>query len=481
MRTPAHHDQAMSNATLRRILRRDAPLAADAGSATVMALLALSGLMLLSVAFFQLGSRDQARVLSTYDDERALHLAESGLNEALIALRAGATGNVGLPAQPAALGGGVFWSEASDTAGGLTRVKVTALIGEGRRAVEAIVDATPGEPPLFETVLNSDEAMTLNQGVVIDSFDSTLGDYASQQVNNSNGFDYAGDNGDVASNQDIFLNNSSTVFGDATPGPGHIVDDAATGAYVSGSKQPSDTAFTFPPIEVPTGTTSAGDATYSGVGNVLAAGTYEFDAFSVSANSELTVEGPAVVIVDDFTGGKAGSLLVDATAGPVTFFVRGGYSHIKSFEVDAVAGSPNAIAFMIEGPNDIVFPSATAIRGAYYAPEANILFSNGNECWGAFAANRIDMSNDMRFHYDEALLDHWTTDGDADGDEPRSILAWSDADVDQQYLADRRDPIVALGLQRANLLAPVDSWDLVDGNADGEGEGDGSTTGGTGQ
>ena len=65
------------------------------GSATVMALLVIFSLMLMSFAFFRMGNSNQARVLSAYDDERALLLAESGLGEALTALRAGATGNVG--------------------------------------------------------------------------------------------------------------------------------------------------------------------------------------------------------------------------------------------------------------------------------------------------------------------------------------------------------------------------------------------------
>ncbi|MFT5463156.1 MAG: hypothetical protein ACI8QS_002042, partial [Planctomycetota bacterium] len=399
----------------------------------VVVLLVVFTLMMLGMAFFQLGTSGQKRLHGTYDNERALHLAESGLAESLVAIRAGATGNIGTADQPVTLAGGVFWSEATPTGSGTSRVKVTALIGSGRRAVEAILDGSPGAPPLFSSVLNSDKAMILNQGVMIDSYDSSDGTYADQLASDGvvyNGIDYLEDNGDVRSNEDIFLNNSSTVFGDAIPGVGHIVDDAATDAYVSGTTTAATENFIFAPIAFPTGTTSAGNYSVAGLGNTLASGTYEFGDFSIGNTAELTIEGPATVIVDNFAGGRNGNIFVDTTNGPITFFVRGNYSHIKGFEVDALPGSANAIAFMVEGSADVVFPSATNIRGAYYVPNASITFANGNECWGAFAGGQIAMSNDMKFHFDEDLMSHWQTDG-KDEEEPRSILAWSEAAVDQ--------------------------------------------------
>jgi len=432
------------------------------GSATVVTLLVVFSLMTVCMAFIQLGTSDQDRLLSSFDDDRALQLAESGLGEAVTAIRAGATGNVGTQDVPAWLGGGVFWSEATDTGSGMTRVKVTAMIGKGRRAVEAIVDTTPGEPPLFETVLNSDESMTLNSDVVIDSYDSSIGDYLMQQTNWVNGHAVANEDGDVRSNANIYLNAGTTVAGDAIPGPAGIVDDAATGALITGATTPADSPFTFAPIEYPPTTGSLGNYSASGTGDTLSPGTYEFDTFSVGSSAVLTVEGPAEIVVDDFSGGKNGRLLVDATNGPVTFYVRGTYTHIKDFEVDAVQDSAAAIAFMVDGANDIQFPAHTNIRGAYYAPNSAITFNAGNECWGAFAGSRISMSNAMRFHYDEALLDHWTRPDD-DGENPRNVLAWSEADVAQALLADRRDPLLVLGVDRVDLPTPPEAWDPDDG------------------
>ena len=89
---------------------------------------------------------------------------------------------------------------------------------------------------------------------------------------------------------------------------------------------------------------------------------------------------------------------------------------------------------------------------------ARFLFANGNECWGAFAANRIDMSNDMRFHFDETLLDHWAGEGQ-DGSDPVSVLAWQrTAVMPSSLLADRRDPMSVLDLDPRDLLSPGHAW-----------------------
>ena len=451
--------------SMKRFANQSQARSSRRGSATVIVLMVVFSLMVMGIGMYQLGNSGKQRVLSTFDDERALSLAESGLAEALTALRAGATGNVGTSTTPAYMAGGVFWTEASDADNGTSRIKVTALIGKGRRSLEAIVDAVPGDP-LFSGVLTANNPLILNQGVVIDSFHSGRGDYLSQASNTYGGLTYAGSNGNVSSNGDIFLNDSTTVFGDATPGVGMIVDDAALNSYVSGDKTASTLGVNFPPIDYPVGTTSAGDVAYSGLGNTLAPGTYEFDAFSLDANSELTIQGPADVVMDDFSGATGGRLLVDATGGPVTFFVRNTYAHAAGFEVDATPESPAAIAFMYDGTTDLVFPGSSTVRGAYYAPKARMTFSAGSEYWGAFSGSDLSLSDNTKLHFDDALLNYWNV-ADPNDPDPRAIMAWSEIQVDPQLAADRRDPMKVLGLDRRGLPSPSQAWDIGTGSGNG--------------
>lgn len=426
---------------------------AQSGSAIVLALMMGVGMVVLTVSLFRLSSGSSQRLNGGADERRAALLAEGGLNDAYEAIRRGGTGGVGSMATPATLGGGLLWVDATDLGGNRTELVATGMYGRGRKALKAVVEYSGGAAALFQTTLNSKEQLTLNQGVLIDSYDSSLGDYASQATNVTNGLTHAGMNGDVRSNEGIVLNANATLLGDAIPGMGFGVS-MASGSYVSGATTPAASAFTFPPITFPS-FPAAGDKTVAtGGSGSIASGNYEFGTISIGKSGTLTITGPATIVTTDFSGGKDASLVVDATNGPVEILVRGIYSHIAGFEASAANGSPMALAFKIDGTQDVIFPAATAIRGAYYAPNANIVFSNLNECWGAFAANRISMSNDMKFHFDEDLLNHFEDDT-GQGDDGLDVLGWCEVAVEPaRLLADRRDPARVLGVNRAGLPGP---------------------------
>ena len=430
------------------------------GTALVMAVLLFSGLSVLSYAFFQVVTRAERHLDAGMDDERAFYLAEAGLHEAIEAIRNGGTGAIASEDVPAYFGGGVFWTTSEVLGDDLRRIVVTAMAGGGRQALELVLRVESEEDSLFVATLNSKETITLNEGVVIDSFRSSLGTYSSQAVNSTNGHPHADENGHVKSNADIILNANATVFGDAVPGPSGSVE-FNTGSFVSGSVTPAETPFTFPPIETPLFTNSGSLSVAAGPSTSLPPGQYDYDALTIEKGATLNIEGPAEIVVRDFVGGKDGNLVIDATNGPVTIYVEDSYAHQNGFEADAAPGSPMALAFMVSAQQDIVFPSTTAIRGAYYLPEANILFSNANECWGAFAANRIEMANDMKFHFDEDLAGYWDSDtGQGEGE--FEILAWSQAPiVSDEVRRDRQDPLARLGVSKEDLPRPFEAWEMA--------------------
>ena len=116
-----------------------------------------------------------------------------------------------------------------------------------------------------------------------------------------------------------------------------------------------------------------------------------------------------------------------------------------------------AVAFLVSGSEDIVFPSASVVRGAYYAENSNIVFANGSEAWGSFVGNQIAMSSSMKFHFDEDLASHWA--GGVDGhDAGVETLVWFERVVEPDELRqDRGDPFALLGVQRSELPSPAQS------------------------
>jgi hypothetical protein len=275
-------------------------------------------------------------------------------------------------------------------------------------------------------------------------------------VNVSGALTYANAEGHVASNAGITLNSDAHVFGNATPGPSSSVALSA-GSYVDGSTAPAAAEFEFPPIAYP-GLPSAGAyAVPNGSFDTLAPGDYGMTSMSIGKDAQLTIVGPATIEVEDFVGGKDANLVIDATGGPVTIYVKNSYTHTSGFEADASSGSPMALAFFIGGADPIVFPSATNVRGAYYAPEADVTFASDNEVWGSFAAKSVLMSSAMSFHYDEALQEHWEVDGDGVGD-VEVLARYSDWTSGNGLLVNRKDPFTALNLDKADLPIPSEAW-----------------------
>ena len=427
-----------------------------AGIALVTTLITLTTLLVLVSVFQQHTTRTAKECDASIDERRAFYLADSALSEAMTAVRAGSSGAIGSQAAPAYFGGGVLWVEATVLDPERTRLVATAMSGGGRASLEAVVRMHPAEP-LFQAVLNSDEPLTLNANVMIDSFDSDLGGYAAQVVNMYGTTAYAGSNGHVASNHAIHCNAGAKTFGDATPGPGYGVT-FGTGAYVAGSIQPALEPFSFDPIVVPSAVVSGPLSVPTSGTQTLAPGTYGFSNVTIGQGATLTIAGPATVVCNNFAGLKLGKLKIDATNGPVTFYVQGTYTQMQGFQSVPVTGSPLAVAFMITSANSISFPAGSKVNGAFYAPDSNFTFTSNNEVFGAIAANRIDMSSGTRFHYDESLMDYWQHAGDSATD-PLELLVWHEVPVaPEELMRDRRDPFVVLDVDRSALLSPAESW-----------------------
>ena len=436
------------------------------GGVLVYSMLVMTGLMTLSVAFYRIVGGNERQLRGALDDARAFYVAEAGLTEAMTALRSGGTGAVGRQDLPAFLGGGLFWVEATPdpTGGARTRLDVVAAAGTGRAGLSVVVQDL-GRTPLFRAVLNSRDGLTLNSDVTIDSYDSEVGTYDEQAVNvSADGTPYANSGGHVGSNTDIVLNSGAEVYGNATPGPGGTVSFAA-GAMVTGSVLPAEEPFDFEPIDVPAIPIAGSVTVNPNASMTLPPGEYGFTDITINKSGALTVQGPATVVVDSFSGLKDARLLVDGTGGPVTFFVREAYEHQNGFEAQPTLDkdgqpTPMALAFLIEAEQDIIFPSSAKVRGGYYAPNANITFTASNEAWGAFGGRTVGMSSGMRFHYDETLSRHWEID-DRGGD-TLDVLYWEPTvEVFPAGLrTNRRDPFAILGVDPDECPEPSNAWDI---------------------
>jgi hypothetical protein len=245
----------------------------------------------------------------------------------------------------------------------------------------------------------------------IDSYNSTLGTYASQAVNGSGSNTWANDDGNVGSNGSIEVKQNAIVMGDAIPGELSTISVVGN-ATVSGSTANASSSVTFPPIVVPT-IPSAGNMTYA-ANTTLAAGNYHFGTTTININKTVTVMGPATLVFDSFEMKSGSNLRIDSSAGPVDIYVIDNFimnsnTLLASLDFDPRDVRVNLLSDNIIDPaiqiilDNLVLDSNGRLFGTIYAPDAKVGIESNFEVFGAVIAEEVLLASNSRVHYDEAL------------------------------------------------------------------------------
>ena len=110
------------------------------GSTLVTVTIMLGTMTVLALIFLRVGQRLGQEQDANLDSTRATLLAEAGISEAVEALRAGRSGDIGEAGEPAYMGGGVLWVEATDLGNGRIQLDSMAMKDSGRAALRVVVE-----------------------------------------------------------------------------------------------------------------------------------------------------------------------------------------------------------------------------------------------------------------------------------------------------------------------------------------------------
>jgi len=440
---------------------------------TLISVMILTGTMtVLSLVLLRVGVSVSDEQLASVESARASYLAEAGISEGLEAIRSGKSGSVGTSDAPAYFGGGVVWVEATDLGGGLTQLDAMAMKDGGRSALRVVVEAgaagAGGGPggngglDAFFTMLFGYKKTNLALNCLIDSWDSSLGTYASQATNSKDGFVYAGSEGGVSGNDEIQLNNGVHVFGDVHSGPGSAVL-MGTSSYVSGSTTPNPVKVPLTPITVPVIASSGSYSVLASKTKTLSAGSYHFKDVTINKNAKLVINGPATLVMDAFSTVTDASIELNCTNGPITIYDTGTWMTGKNFTLAPAPGTPvNAAVMVTKGT--VKFAQGSKIYAGFYCPEATIQVDSGAEIWGALVADMVVVAQNTKFHFDKNLKNYplpWDLPDEMSDNgaaaEPE-IIAWAKIGFPfELYQGSRRDPFSLLGLQKSALPSPADA------------------------
>ena len=376
------------------------------GSILVMITVLVSSVALLSLVLVMTVSAASREVRQSREGVSTIYVCEAALSDAVFDLVNGGTGS--LPT--VAYGKGSYQVDAVPLGNGLTSLTATGSSGRYTSSIELVIRPTVAS--FFRWAAFGDERMTMDSNAHVDSYDSTVGTYASQETNGNGNSTYASDNGDVGSNADIALSSNASVHGDAQPGTASTVTITGN-AFVTGSTAPALSPVQLPPISVPAIPIS-GSQTITG--NVtIPSGSHGFDYLGLDSNATLTIIGPATLLVRNFSLLSNAQIIVDATNGGLELYVLEDFVIDSNTLIAATGYDPADVEIKLLGDNvidpntnvnlaNVQFNSNAKIYGTIYAPKMAIDIDSNFELFGSIVARSVHLDSNSEIHFDENLM-----------------------------------------------------------------------------
>ncbi|MEW6071024.1 MAG: pilus assembly PilX N-terminal domain-containing protein [Planctomycetota bacterium] len=358
----------------------------------------------------------------------AMYASEAGLGAAVFDLEHGGTGDLGNADVPATFGSDSYWVDATDLGNGFVALESTGRSSRTRTCVELIVQTA--EVGFYRWAAFGDEGLTMDSNAFVDSYNSTLGTYDSQDVNSSGSNSYALQNGDVGSNADITMDQNSMVQGDAIPGPDGTFTAVGANTEVSGSTTPAPSLVDMPPLDVPVFPPSPPVSVGVNGSLSIGSGDYYYPGFQVGKGAEVTIVGPATIVTDYWDLSSNSQVIVDATNGGVEIYVINDFVLSSNMLIHSLTDTPADVSFYLQSDNvidpalnvdldEVDFESNAKLYGTIYAPNAAIAINSNFELFGSIVARSVHLDSNSRIHFDESLLD-----GEGGGDPDYSAVCW---------------------------------------------------------
>lgn len=378
-----------------------------------MASMAVTVISMTTLALFQVVGSSQRAVKGARNNVNAQLVAEAGLAEAMLQLTQGKSASMGSEQAPVDYGSAGFWVTETDMGGGVHSIVATGVENGVGSELEMVVQEVSNS--FFSWAAFGDEGMTMSSNAQVDSYNSGLGSYDSQDINGSGSDSYASTNGNVGSNANVSMDQNAKVWGDLVPGPGGTATVLGN-AEVTGTTTSSPTKVDMPPIDLPS-IPSSGDLTVPKSGSLsVGSGDTHFDTFVISSGATVEVEGPATLVFESFELGSGAEFVVDATNGEVEIYVVGDFVMNSNTLIASTTYTPADVEINLLSDNvidpglevdldEVDFDSNAKLYGTIYAPSAAIEINSNFELFGSLVARSVHLDSNAKIHFDEALLD----------------------------------------------------------------------------
>lgn len=274
------------------------------------------------------------------------------------------------------------------------------------------LDGRPIAPHLFNfsgynawpegTGVYSTGSISMGQGTVIDSWDSSKGDYTSTQRDNA----IVGSQS--TANSTIDLSQDATIQGAVLVGPGGDLTGAVDTAGLSGDGITGAVGnLTYAPDPLPVVQpdlgASVGDVTFTSSATLSTS--MHCDAFTVGDSAVLRIEGNVEIVCDGrMTIGQKSQIEL-APGATLTIFTNADVQAVsQSAMVNANTGDPSRVTFYHMSSHDFRVQQFTEVYATVYAPDARVYIQQDGEVYGRVLSGEVIMSQGGQLHIDEHLV-----------------------------------------------------------------------------
>jgi len=424
----------------------------EKGFTIILSLLVAIVFVILSGGYFNLLVVEASNTAKTFRSNLALHLAESGVEEAIwefnykggtFSLSDGWSGtgtNPRIKTSPLITVSGENLGSYTVTVTNPTSstpliegvgqaLYQTATLAE-KRTVE--VTLLVSNSPTFNMAIFADESLTMDSNACTDSFDSVNGPYdGPNTLPPPLDTDYTNYNlnGDIGTNSTstaaVSLDSVAHIYGDAFVGVDGDTDEVISvlsNSDISGTSSALSSAVRIPYVTGPTGLTDYGSITYNDDQNHTISSSGQYSNLMVDGNTTLTISGDVKIYVTGAFELNSNSDLYISSGSSVDFYVDGSIYFSSGTTINN--STQDASKLRIYGTNSMTdngdiagirFYSNSDIYAVVLAPNSTVDIDSNAEIFGAVMANAIEINSNSCIHYDEALANNGnlvTTFGD---------------------------------------------------------------------
>ncbi len=227
--------------------------------------------------------------------------------------------------------------------------------------------------------------------IYTDSYDSSDGVYGPGNI-------YL--NGDLCSDQNVFLDGSVNIGGDVMYGFDYDLTISGQGYTIYGGMGPQSGSALVPPIDMVAAAANNDNATIplTDQKNRDPFGGTTWDLTNVTGHDTLTLNGGTYYLTSALLEGNS-QIIVTA---PTTFYIDGPADFAGGGIINATQDPGNLIIYST-GPTLNITGDA-GFYGAVIAPNTTVAFTGGSQIYGTVLAGFLELRGDTEIHVDSDVV-----------------------------------------------------------------------------